>query len=81
MRKRTSRTNAVTESPLIVARDLAINEEIAGRYRRDFGKQLGCGLADCMIAATATFHGLDLVTQNAKHFGMLSGVIVPYIKS
>lgn len=63
---------------------LAMNEEIAeiaGLYRRDFGKQLGCGLADCMIAATSTFHDLDLVTQNAKHFGMLSGVIVPYIKS
>ncbi|HEY5893867.1 MAG TPA: type II toxin-antitoxin system VapC family toxin [Chthoniobacterales bacterium] len=27
--------------------------EIAGLYRRDHRASLGCGLADCMIAATA----------------------------
>lgn len=62
---------------------LAVNEEIAeiaGLYRRDFGKPMGCGLADCMIAATATFHELVLATGNAKHFGMLSDVMVPYVK-
>ena len=55
--------------------------ELAGIYRRDFRSSSGCGLADCMIAATASFHDLDLVTLNARHFAMLKRVIVPYVKS
>ena len=54
--------------------------ELAGLFRRDFRAKIGCGLADCMIAATASYHGLSLATLNAKHFGMLSDVIVPYEK-
>lgn len=63
---------------------LAMNEEIAeiaGLYRRDYGKKFGCGLADCMIAATATFHAQQLATGNSKHFAMLTDVIAPYVKS
>ena len=48
---------------------------------RDFRSSSGCGLAECMIAATASFHDLDLVTLNARHFAMLKRVIVPYVKS
>jgi predicted nucleic acid-binding protein len=55
--------------------------EIAGLYKRDYGEQIGCGLADCMIAATANFHDLELVTRNEKHFKMLKSVTVPYVKS
>jgi predicted nucleic acid-binding protein len=54
--------------------------ETAGLYRRDFRARSGCGLADCMIAATASGHQMVLVTLNAKHFTMLENVIVPYVK-
>ena len=54
--------------------------ELAGLMRRDYRDTLGCGLADCMIAATALHHELRLATLNAKHFGMLKDVIVPYRK-
>lgn len=52
----------------------------AGIYRRDHRDRLGSGLADCMIAATASHHGLRLVTLNQRHFAMLEDVIVPYRK-
>jgi len=55
--------------------------ETAGLYRRDYRNQTGCGLADCMIAATASEHGLDLATLNGKHFRMLRNVITPYLKT
>lgn len=62
---------------------LPLTEEIAetaGLFRRDFRASTGCGLADCMIAATASHHDLELASLNAKHFTMLSKVVVPYQK-
>jgi predicted nucleic acid-binding protein len=62
---------------------LPLTEEIAvtaGLYRRDHRERIGCGLADCMIAATASEHRLELATLNDKHFQMLRSVITPYIK-
>lgn len=55
--------------------------EVAGLLRRDHRATMGCGLADCMIAATASHHQLPLATLNAKHFGMLPDVMVPYRKA
>ncbi len=49
-----------------------------GLYRRDYGKSHGTGLADALIAATATLRSLTLVTLNKKHFPMLTTIIVPY---
>lgn len=63
---------------------VAVDENIAvqgGLYRRDYGKSQGVGLADALIAATAEANGATLVTLNQKHFPMLSGVLVPYVKS
>jgi predicted nucleic acid-binding protein len=63
---------------------LPLTEEIAeraGLYRRDFRAKTGCRLADCMIAATASHHGLQLATLNARHFTMLKDVLVPYQKA
>ena len=54
--------------------------ETAGLYRRDHRDRLGCGLADCMIAATASEHRLDLATLNDRHFKMLDNVVIPYSK-
>lgn len=62
---------------------LPLTEEIAetaGLYRRDYRDRFGCGLADCMIAATASEHRLDLATLNTRHFQMLKNVITPYTK-
>lgn len=51
-----------------------------GLYRRDYGKSHNVGLADAMIAATATASGATLVTLNQKHFPMLTAIIIPYTK-
>lgn len=55
--------------------------ETAGLFRRDYRDSIGCGLADCMIAATASEHHLPLATLNEKHSRMLSSVMKPYMKS
>lgn len=52
----------------------------AGLYRRDYRSRIECGLADCMIAATASQHGLEMATLNARHFKMLDHVVTPYEK-
>jgi predicted nucleic acid-binding protein len=54
--------------------------ELGGLFSRDFRSSHGCGLADCLIAATADLHGLMLVTLNAKHFPMLKTKETPYQK-
>lgn len=70
---------------LISAFDVVhVNAEIAirgGLYRRDHFKSHGVGLADAIIAASATARQADLVTLNPRHFPMLRDVIVPYHKS
>ncbi|MEX1118739.1 MAG: type II toxin-antitoxin system VapC family toxin [Terrimicrobiaceae bacterium] len=55
--------------------------EVGGLFSRNFRPSHGCGLADCLIAATADLHGLRLVTLNDKHFPMLSQLEVPYQKN
>ena len=60
-----------------------VDAEIAvhgGLYRRDHFKSHGVGLADAMIAASATARLASLVTLNPRHFPMLSDVIIPYLK-
>lgn len=52
--------------------------ERGGLFSRDYRPTHGCGLADCLIAATAELHGLTLVTLNAKHFPMLRDLETPY---
>lgn len=52
--------------------------ELAGRYRRAWGASHGTGLADALIAATASMAGCTLVTFNERHFPMLEAVEVPY---
>jgi predicted nucleic acid-binding protein len=52
-----------------------------GLYRRDYSKSHNVGLADALIAATATRRQILLVTLNRRHFPMLQDVIVPYHKA
>ncbi len=47
-----------------------------GFYRCNYGKSHNVGLADALIAATATQRQVPLVTLNRKHFPMLTDVIV-----
>jgi predicted nucleic acid-binding protein len=61
---------------------LPVTSEVAvkgGIFSRDYRPSHGCGLADCLIAATAATHGLTLQTKNKKHFPMLSNVNVPFV--
>jgi predicted nucleic acid-binding protein len=52
-----------------------------GLYRRDYSKSHNVGLADALIAATATQRQVPLVTLNSRDFPMLHDVIVPYRKA
>jgi hypothetical protein len=52
-----------------------------GLYRRDYSKSHNVGLADALIAATATQRQVPRVTRNRRHFPMLQDVIVPYHKA
>ena len=62
---------------------IAVDSDTAaegGLLRRDYGPRHGTGLIDAIVAASALRHGLRLVTLNARHYPMLSEVIVPYRK-
>ncbi len=54
--------------------------QLGGIYRRDYGKSHGTGLADALIAATATVHHAKLASLNARHYPMLNEVTIPYEK-
>ena len=54
--------------------------KIGGLYKRDFGKSHGVGLADAVLAATATAEKAELKTLNVKHYPMLSGIEAAYMK-
>ncbi len=61
-----------------------VSPEIArqgGRYRREYRPSHGTGLADALIAATASARDAPLTTFNTKHFPMLEDVRVPYPRS
>lgn len=63
---------------------LPVTEEIAregGLMCRQYRKSHGCGLADCLIAATAKRHELPLRSLNAKYFPMIENVSMPYKKT
>ena len=51
----------------------------AGEFRNRWKASHKVDLPDCLIAATADVHGLDLHTLNRKHFPMLP-VTVPYVR-
>jgi predicted nucleic acid-binding protein len=66
---------------VVTVLDLTANvAKAGGLFRRKYGKSHGCGLADCLIAATAVTHGLELSTLNTKHYPMLEKKRSPYSK-
>ncbi|MCE2927623.1 MAG: type II toxin-antitoxin system VapC family toxin [Rickettsiales bacterium] len=53
----------------------------AGYLKQAYYKAHGCGIIDCMVAATAEALDASIVTLNKKHYPMLKGkVVVPYKK-
>ena len=64
----------------IIPLDLRLAAQ-GGLYRRDYSRSHNVGLADALIAATATQRQVPLVTLNQKHFPMLQDVLVPYHKA
>lgn len=54
--------------------------EVKCLWRRDFGPSHAVGLADAVIAPTASEKGATLVTTNRKHFPMLMSLMVLYRK-
>ena len=51
---------------------------LAGKYLNQYAKSHHLGIADAMIAATASVSGEQLATLNVKDFPMLTGVVRPY---
>lgn len=64
-------------------RVVPVDVEIAktgGLLKRDYGKSHGVGLADAILAATATAENAELKTLNTKHYPMLKGLSPAYTK-
>ena len=58
-----------------------VNEKIAalaGKYLNQYAKSHHLGIADAIIAATASVSGEQLATLNVKDFPMLTDVVRPY---
>ena len=53
---------------------------LGGLYKRDYGKSHGIGLADAVVAATATLENAELKTPNVKHYPMLNAIEPAYRK-
>ena len=52
--------------------------ELAGRLKRDYGKKgRTLNLGDVLIAATALYNGLPLLTDNIKDFPMKDLTLYP----
>ena len=73
----------VLERLLALFRVVPVSSGIArlgGLYRRDYGKSHGVGLADAIVAATATLENAELTTLNVKHYPMFTGIEPAYRK-
>ena len=74
---------AALESLLSLFRVVPVSDDIArlgGLYKRDYGRSHGVGLADGIIAATATTEEAELMTLNVKHYPMFSDIEPAYRK-
>jgi predicted nucleic acid-binding protein len=63
-------------------RRVPVTERIAWRaaefMRAHHRSNVGIGLGDYLVAATAHVEGLDLATLNTKHFPMFGGLAAPF---
>ena len=51
-----------------------------GLLKKEYSKSHGIGLADALIAATATCHNLEIKSLNVKHYPMFNQLEPPYKK-
>ena len=68
---------------LAMFRIVHVTAEIArlgGLYKRDYGRSHGIGLADAIVAATATLESAELKTLNVKHYPMFNPIQPAYRK-
>ena len=68
---------------LSMFRIVHVTAEIArlgGLYKRDYGRSHGIGLADAVVAATATLENAELKTLNVKHYPMFNAIEPAYRK-
>lgn len=73
----------VLENFLSLFRVVPISGDVAklgGLYKRDYGRSHGVGLADAIVAATATLEDAELKTLNVKHYPMLQNIEPAYRK-
>lgn len=71
------------EQFLLAFEVIPIDEDLAkqgGLLRNEYHPSHGIGLADALIAATASEKNSVLVTFNRRHYPMLNEVIVPYTR-
>ena len=54
--------------------------KLGGLYKRDYGRSHGVGLADAIVAATATLEDAELKTLNVRHYPMLQNPEPAYRK-
>jgi predicted nucleic acid-binding protein len=53
---------------------------MAGLYKRDYGTSHGVGLADAILAGTATVENATLKTLNVNHYPMIEDLNTAYRK-
>ena len=53
---------------------------LGGLYKRDYGRSHGIGLADAVVAATATLEDAELKTLNVRHYPMFNAIEPAYRK-
>lgn len=78
---RNKRERAQVAGILQNSRIIEINYTIAeqaGHWLQQFYKSHGIDLANALIAASATHHGLMPITRNIKHFPIIEGIQKPY---
>ena len=74
----------VLDKLLSLFRVVPVSADIArmgGLFKRDYTKSRGVGLADAMVAATATVENADLSTLNVKHYPMIKQLKPAYRKA
>ena len=79
----TDREQTVLKRFVSLFRVVPVSSDIAklgGLYKRDYGKAHGVGIADAIVAATATLEEAELKTLNVKHYPMLGKLKPAYRK-
>lgn len=80
---RGDRELATLDRLLSVFRIVPVSAGIArqgGLFKRDYAKSHGIGLADAIVAATASVENAELKTLNVKHYPMIKGLKPAYRK-